>query len=57
MGLLEFMMEIYINDAIYNRIRYLVSQKRGITYVFSHNYPKIKIDLHYSLSLEKTLNL
>ena len=24
-------------DAIYNRIRYLISQKGGITYVISHN--------------------
>ena len=37
-------------DAIYNRIRYLLSQKSGIT---SHNYAKIKIDLHDSLPLEK----
>ena len=33
-------------DAIYNRIRYVISQKSGITYVFSPNYTKIKIDLY-----------
>ena len=27
-------------DAIYNKIRYLIVQKRGITYVISHNYAK-----------------
>ena len=43
-------------DAIYNRIRYLKSQKIGITYVFSHNYAGIKID-SYVLPLEKTLTL
>ena len=31
-------------DAIYNRIRYLIGVKRGITYVFFHNYAEIKID-------------
>ena len=31
-------------DAIYNRIKYVISQKNGITFVFSHNYAKIKID-------------
>ena len=25
-------------DALFNRIRYLISQKSGITYVFSHSY-------------------
>ena len=34
--------EIY--NAIYNRIRYLISQKIGITYVISHNYERIKAD-------------
>ena len=30
-------------DATYNRIRYVISQKRGITHVISHNYGRIKI--------------
>ena len=30
-------------DLIYNRIRYLVGVKSGITYVISHNYAKIKV--------------
>ena len=29
-------------DAIYNRIRYLVSQKSGITYIFSYYFAKTK---------------
>ena len=32
-------------NTIYKRIRHLISQKSGITYVFSHNYPRIKIDV------------
>ena len=31
--------------------------KSGITYAISHNYIKIKVDSHYSLSPEKTLAL
>ena len=41
--------------SIYNGIRYLLSVKSGITYVISHNYAKIKIDLYDSLPLEKTV--
>ena len=44
-------------DVIYNRIRYLIGRKSGITYVFSHNYIRIKIDSNDSLSLEKPLTL
>ena len=50
MDLLEFMMdtrwlvlfgcEKY--NSIYNRIRYLISVKSGITYITSHNYAKVK---------------
>ena len=31
-------------DTIVDRIRYLIRLKSGISYVFSHNYAKIKID-------------
>ena len=44
-------------DAIYNRIRYLISQKSGITYVFSHNHASVKIDSYDSLALEKTFTM
>ena len=44
-------------DAIYNRIRYFISQKSGITYVFAHNYARIKIDSYDSLPVEKTVPL
>ena len=44
-------------DAIYNRIRYLLSLKSSITYVFSHYYAKIKVDSDDFLSIEKRLNL
>ena len=58
MDLLEFVRVYYgpeKYDAIYNRIRYLVSQKSIITYIFSHNYARIRIDSYDSLPLEKTL--
>ena len=44
-------------DTIYNRVRYLINQKSGITYVFSHHYAKIKVDSYNSLSAEKALTL
>ena len=40
-------------DAIYNSVRYLITQKSDITYVLSHNYARIKIDSSDSLPLEK----
>ena len=43
------------NDFIYNRFRYHISVKNGITYVISHNYKKIKVDSDNSLPLEKTM--
>ena len=50
---------ILIDEKSLNRIRiiYLINQKDGITYVFSHNYAKIKIDSYDSLPQEKTLIL
>ena len=42
-------------DAVYNRIRYLISLKSSITFVFFHNYPKIRVDSYDSLSIEKKL--
>ena len=65
MDLLEFMMETrYLvlsgsrkHDAIYNRIRYLISLKNSITYVISHYNAKIKVDFYDSLPIEKTLAL
>ena len=43
--------------AIYNRIRYVISQKIGITYVFSHNYARLKVDSYYFLPIEKISTL
>ena len=40
-------------DAIYNAIRYFKSEKRGIRYLISHNYARIKIDLYNLLPLDK----
>ena len=44
-------------DAVYDRIRYFISIKNGITYIFSHNFAKIKVDSHDSLPIEKILTL
>ena len=33
-----------------------MSQKSGITYVFPHNYVRIKIDSYDSLPLEKSMD-
>ena len=42
-------------DFIYNRIRYLIGVKSGITHLISYNYAKIKDDLNDSWPLEKML--
>ena len=42
-------------DAIYNKIRYRIGVKSGITYIFLHNYARIKVHSYDSLPLEETL--
>ena len=44
-------------SASYNRIRFLISQESDITYIYSHNYARIKTDSCDSLPLDKTLTL
>ena len=44
-------------NAIYDRVRYFIGLKSGITYVFSHNYGKIKIDVDDDLPLGEMLTL
>ena len=44
-------------DTIYNRIRYLISLKSSIRYIFSHYYAKIKVDSYDYLPIEKILTL
>ena len=44
-------------DAIYNKIRYLISIKSGITYVISHYFAKIIVDSYDSFPIEKVLTL
>ena len=44
-------------DSIYNRIRYFLSLKSGITYIFSLYFAKIKVNSNDSLPIEKILNL
>ena len=42
-------------DTMYDRIRYRVSLKSGVTYIFSHFIVKIKVDSYGSLPTEKIL--
>ena len=42
---------------IYNRVRYPIALKNSITYIISHNYARIKVDLYDTLPLEKILTL
>ena len=44
-------------DTIYDRIRYLVSLKSSITYIFSDYFTEIKLDFFRSLPKEKLLIL
>ena len=43
--------------AIYERIRYFVSLKSSITYIFYHHFSKIKVDSYDYLPIVKTLTL
>ena len=42
-------------DAIYNRIRYLISRKSSIPYIFSHCFEEIIVGSYYSLPIEKRI--
>ena len=42
-------------DAIYNRTRYLITQKSGITDIINHNFARIMIDSYNFLPVEETL--
>ena len=44
-------------NAIYYRIRYLVSLKSGLTYILSHYFAKIIADCYDSLPIEKNIDL
>ena len=44
-------------DAIYNRIRYLASQKSSISDFFFHQFAKVNVDSYDSLPIEKRLIL
>ena len=43
--------------SIYYRIRYLISLKSSITYIFSHYFAKMKVGSCDSLPIEKRLTL
>ena len=45
------------HDDIFNRIKYLISLKGSITYVFSHYYAKINVDFYNCLPIKKVLTL
>ena len=42
-------------DAIYDRIRYVISEKSGATNGISHDFARIKTDSYNSLPIEKKL--
>ena len=42
---------------LFTTIRYCISQKSAITYIFSHYFAKIKVDSYDSLPIEKRLTL
>ena len=42
-------------DAIYNRIRYFIIDKIGITDIISPNFARIRTDLYNSLPIKRTL--
>ena len=42
-------------DAIYNRTRYLISEKSGIADIINHNFARIRIDSYNSLPIKKHL--
>ena len=44
-----------VSDDIYNRIRYSISEKSGITDSINHNFARIRIDSYSSLLIEETL--
>ena len=41
-------------DFIYSKIRYLTGIKHAITYIFTHDYTRIKVDSYDSLHLKET---
>ena len=41
-------------DAIYDKIRYLISRKSAHKYIISHYFSKIKVDFYDSSFIEKT---
>ena len=43
--------------SIYHKIRYLISLKSGITYIFAYYFAKIKINSYGSLPVENILTL
>ena len=42
-------------EVVYDRIRYPISLKSGITYIFPHYFAKIEHDCYNSLPIEKRL--
>ena len=42
-------------DEIYDKIKYLISEKSAITHSINHNFARIRIDLYNSLPIEKIL--
>ena len=44
MSILNKIDEYVMRWVYYDKIRYLTSEKSGITYIISHNFPRLKIE-------------
>ena len=57
MDLLKFMVELVLlkYNEIYDRVRYLISEKCDITNSINHNFARISINSYNSLPIEKIL--
>ena len=50
------MLNYWLYDQIYNKIRYFKSEKSGITKSIHHNFARIRINSYNSLRTEKILS-
>ena len=44
-----------IYNAVYERIKYLISEKSDAKYIITHNFARIRIDSYNPLPIERTL--
>ena len=49
----NILMYVISYKAVYSGVRYLISEKAGVTYSINHNFAKVKIDSYNSLPKKK----